>query len=311
MLIKISNYFYRFEIEKEWQKPEDLLKKIYDEIDLPKYRIGKDYPWVQLKANIIAITKNYSDPQDGEYWITFQKWIYGIWLNFIDKNFDYTAVVGEKDTYWRNSGKSSTELEETHYYGWLKLWLSEDWKYIVWIISIPRVRDGITSQEVSDLLKILFEKIFTKPWYYRWLFPAYSEWKIMKLFSESTEINFIKDTNVSDLIWREHKKKIWNPRVSVKMTIKWLEQTREWWKYLSELFWWTVKDAEIKKELTPLRNFSIKTWKSSFKLDSDELKMNNIIEVTDYVYTLAIAERWFFQSNNILFIRNNFENFFS
>ncbi|GAB0174748.1 MAG: hypothetical protein HHAS10_06270 [Candidatus Altimarinota bacterium] len=311
MFTKISNYFYEFNIQKEGRTSSELLDIIYEEIDKPQYRLGVDYNGAQIKTNIVNISQSLTNPIDGEYGIVFHKGTYGIGLNFIDKDFNYTKELKQKDTYGRNSGKSLTETEEVHYYGGLKIGISSDEEYIVGIISVPRIRDGITSEEVSDLLKSIFEAIFKGKGYYRGLFPAYSQGEIMQMFSQSTEINFIKDVGVSDLIGRIHQKSIGNPIVSVRMKITDPSQTKEWGNYFGNLLGKKATDEQIRKELSPLRKFSIKTGKSTFNLDSDELKMKNIIDTTDYIYTLPVKERGDFQINNVIFIRNNFKNFFS
>lgn len=68
---KINNYFYQFEIEKEWKQPTDLLQIIYNKITNVDNRIWKDYDKSKIKVNIVSITKL---SKKWEYRIVFQKW---------------------------------------------------------------------------------------------------------------------------------------------------------------------------------------------------------------------------------------------
>jgi hypothetical protein len=304
--MKVNNYFYQFDLEKEWKTSQEILSLINNNLISPEYRLWNDYEKLKIKVDIISIT-NSESWKDWEYRITIQKWIYGYKMNFIPKNFDYKSIDWEKQFYWTDSWKELDEMEEIHYYSSLKIWISDNWKYVRWIISIPRIRNWITTSEISDLLKIVFDNLLWK-WFYRELIPAYSEWKILEVFSTATKINFIKDVYIDDLIWKEKISEEWRTMSQIKMSVSWFDNVKKWVQYFSWIL--SKSKKEINQELSPLRHLQIVTKKWKLTLESDEFKLCNTIEIEEYINILTPIKRSEYTNNNLSFINSNYKNHF-
>lgn len=260
--VKINNYFYQFEIQKKWMDIDKIIEKLYNNITLQENIVSKDYEKIKIHTWILSVSEI---EKEWQYRVVFLKWPYWHKLNFIEKDIDLTKISWEKEVYWVDSWKKDTQMEEIHYYCTLKIWISENNDFIRWLISILRVRDWINSEEIWDILKLLFDKILWV-WYYRNLRTAYSEWKILSVFSSATEINFMKDVYIDDFIWSHQQQEEGKTMWTIKIKVSWYDDISKWKQKFTSLFSWKT-EVEIKQELTPLRNFSIKTknWTFSFE----------------------------------------------
>ena len=303
--MKINNYFYQFEIDKEWEKVDKLLSTLKNNITLIEHRVSKDYKNLWKKVSISAITKVKS----WEYRINLVKFHYGFKSNFLDKSTDFSKFSTELDTYGRDSWKKKNESEEVHFYCCLKIWISNDWKFVKWILSVPRVKEWITTVEINNILRYLFKSIFKKQWYYRNIRPAYSEENINKVFSKATEIKFVRDENPWNYFSENIKKQIWTEYVSVHSSISDEKNISKIHQIFSN-FLPKSTNTEVRKEISALRNFTIITPDGTFSLEWDDFKLKCVIEVNDYINTMKVSDRTYFTQENLRFINKSFLNFF-
>ena len=303
--MKINNYFYQFEIEKEWKKPKVLLSQIKNNLTLVENRVSKDYVKFGKKISISWISKINT----WEYRINLVKFHYWFKSNFLDKSTDFSTLVDEKDSYWRDSWKKKNESEEVHFYCCLKIWISDDEKYVKWIISVPRVKEWVTTNEINTILKILFKSIFKERGCFRDIRPAYSEEDIRLIFWKATEIRFVKDENPWSYFSKEVEKQVWQDFVKVHSSISDESSIKKIGGIFSNFLPKSTHN-EIKQELVALRNFSITTKDWTYNLEWDDFKLKYVVEVSDYINTMKITERSFFASEVLKFINLKFKNFF-